>query len=153
MEGRGEGLDELREEIRELLNREQVQCGRIWTESRDSEIMKRLRDFPALPGEGERHFLRELRGPVDRLLTLPPYLGSRWILDIEGARLRIEEHSLETKSTGSVSSLMERQAEISRRGAESPSTFTQIPGRSSMERIARSLDPSLRLAPGRWLFD
>ncbi|MDP6797058.1 MAG: FAD-linked oxidase C-terminal domain-containing protein [Candidatus Krumholzibacteria bacterium] len=153
MEGRGEGLDELREEIRELLNREQVQCERIWTESRDSEIMKRLRDFPALPGEGERHFLRELRGPVDRLLTLPPYLGSRWILDIEGARLRIEEHSLETKSTGSVSSLMERQAEISRRGAESPSTFTQIPGRSSMERIARSLDPSLRLAPGRWLFD
>jgi len=112
-----------------------------------------LRDFPFPPRGGEQRYLREFRGSREKLIGILPYLGSRWILDLGAGRLRAEEQVAEAMRPMSNlgGGLLDRRARIGKRGVEAPSLYDSLPGRDYLERMARALDPSGRMAPGRWL--
>jgi hypothetical protein len=125
----------------------------FWEEANRGSVYRSLRDFPEAPASGQLRYLREYRGERDALIGILPYLGSRWILDLGSGRLRAEEHIAEPmqvlSNIGGV--LLDRRAEIIKRGVAGPSLYDALPGRAFLERVARSLDPSGRMAPGRWL--
>ncbi|MEZ4396252.1 MAG: FAD-linked oxidase C-terminal domain-containing protein [Candidatus Krumholzibacteriia bacterium] len=113
-----------------------------------------LRDFPwTAPAPPDlRAGLRELRGPLPRLVDLLPELGPRWVLDFPGRRLRaarIDDGGQGPTPRGPV---LLRQADPGPRGAEGQSRFLGLAGATYLERVARALDPEARLAAGRWLF-
>ncbi len=117
------------------------------------DIRKALRDFPS--PNGRSLYLVEQRASCSKLAEQLPYLGQRWILDLCGRRLRSESGSAdgppEARKEGG--GLLTRRAAIGGRGAEAPSRFTGVASPALLERIARTLDPDGRLAPGRWLLD
>ena len=121
----------------------------------DGPWRRALRDFPAAPAAGRRSHLVERRADNRRLAELLPFLGRRWVLDLCGRRLRSEAASAEAVdgSPAEGSGIPTRLAAMGSRGAEGPSRFRGIASLPYLERVARSLDPEGRLAPGRWLFD
>ncbi len=125
----------------------------VWEEEDRGSVYESLRDFPAAPRSGEVRFLREYRGSRAALISALPYLGSRWILDLGSCRLRSEEQVAEpTQMLGNLGGpLLDRRAEIVKRGVEAPSLYDALPGPAFMEKVVRAMDPAGRMAPGRWL--
>ncbi len=125
----------------------------VWEEEGRGPLYETLRDFPRPPRSGEVRFLREYRGSRAALISALPYLGSRWILDLGSCRLRAEEQVAEPmQMLGKLGGpLLDRRAEIMKRGVEAPSLYDALPGLAFMERVVRAMDPAGRMAPGRWL--
>jgi len=125
----------------------------VWEEENRGRVYRILRDFPKPPESGEVRFLREYRGSSSALIAALSYLGSRWILDFGSLRLRAEEQVVEPmQMLGNLGgSLLDRRAQIVKRGIEAPSLYDAVPSPAFLERVVRAMDPSGRMAPGRWL--
>lgn len=143
----------MREKILASLGSAGLSPVEVWEEDNRGTIYSILRDFPQPPRSGEIRFLREYRGMGAALIAALPYLGSRWILDLASSRLRAEEQVAEPmQMLGNLGgALLDRRAKIVKRGVEAPSLYDTVPSRAFLERVVRGMDPSGRMAPGRWL--
>ena len=151
--GRENLAKEMREKILSSLGSGGLSPLEVWEEGNRGKTYGTLRDFPQPPESGELRFLREYRGTGSALIAALPYLGSKWILDLGSSRLRAEEQVAEPmQMLGNLGgALLDRRAQIVKRGVEAPSLYDAVPSRAFLERVVRAVDPSGRMAPGRWL--
>ena len=154
LEGGEASIENQERRLLEILSREALLPRETAREDDDAgHWTQAIRDFPCSPAHGERRRLRELRGELLRLLGLLGNLDGEWALDLPGRRLRHAVSAGEDQQPLSPGSLvMARSSWVNCRGVESPAEFEGVAGLPYLERVARSLDPEGRFAPGRWLF-